>query len=106
MDKPNISYIEQLSGDDEAFKKEFINILLTEFPVEKKTYEKAITDTNYEDAVQIVHKLKHKFNILGMSGAYSLAVDYEEELKLKIMDKDPQFNEILKTIEGYLKTIK
>jgi len=40
-----------------------------------------------------------------MSGAYKLAVDYEEELKLKNMDKDPQFNEILKIIEGYLKTI-
>ncbi len=105
MDKPNILYIEQLSGDDEEFKKGFIDILLAEFPIEKETYEKAISETNYEDAVQIVHKLKHKFNILGMSHAYRLAVDYEEELKLKKMDKDPQFNEILKTIEGYLKTI-
>ncbi|MFX0558257.1 Hpt domain-containing protein [Maribacter sp. CXY002] len=105
MDKPNISYIEQLSGDDETFKKEFINILVTEFPQEKKTYEKAISDINYEDAVQIVHKLKHKFNILSMSQAYTLAVDYEEELKLKNMEKDPEFNEILIIIEGYLKTI-
>lgn len=105
MDKPNLDYIKELSGDDTVFEKKFIDILKTEFPDEVKTYKKAIVEVNYYDAAQIVHKIKHKFNILSMSNAYALAVVFEEELNAQNMQRDSEFLGALKIVETYLKLI-
>lgn len=105
MDKPNIEYIKKLSGDDTEFEKQFIHILKTEFPEEVKTYEKAIVEVNFYDAAQIVHKIKHKFNILSMTNAYALAVVFEEELNSEDMQRDSEFLRALKIVETYLKSI-
>jgi len=105
MSMPNLDYIKELAGDDIEFENQFIQILKTEFPSEKVFYEKAISENNFYDAAQIVHKLKHKFNILGMTDAYALSVTYEEELNAQNMEKDEQFLNALCTIETYLKTI-
>ena len=105
MNTPNLDYIKELAGDDKEFQNEFIHILKTEFPKEKKVYETAILEKNFFDAAQIVHKLKHKFNILSMSNAYALSITYEEELNAENMGKDNQFLKALNTIENYLKTI-
>ncbi len=105
MDKPNLDYIKELSGDDTEFEQQFINILKTEFPEEVKTYKKAITEVNFYDAAQIVHKIKHKFNILSMTNAYALAVVFEEELNAENVHRDSEFLEVLKIVETYLKSI-
>ena len=105
MDKPNLDYIQKLSGDDKEFEKQFIDILKAEFPEEALTYEKAISEVNYYDAAQIVHKLKHKFNILSMTNAYALAVVFEEELNAENMGRDSEFLEALKIVDVYLKSI-
>lgn len=102
---PNISYIIELSGDDADFQKKFITILKEEFPGEKGTYLDAVQQKDFATAVEIVHKLKHKFNILSMYDAYALAVTYELELKNNDFSNDQEFMVALNVVDSYLKTI-
>ncbi len=103
--EPNISYIIELSGDDSDFQEKFINILKEEFPEEKAVYLNAVQQKDFTNAVEIVHKLKHKFNILSMYDAYALAVTYELELKNKDLGNDKEFIIALNVVDSYLKTI-
>ncbi len=105
MEQPNLSYIKQLAGGDTAFEDKFITILKDEFPGEKEEYEKALREERLHDTALIVHKLKHKLNILGLEEGYGLAVLYEEELRSGTSGLSKTFREILDTIENYLKTI-
>lgn len=105
MDKPNMNYIEQLADGDKAFEQQFISILKEELPKEKEAYLKSIAAHDFEEACQIVHKLKHKFNILGMENAYRLSVKFEDELKRNNMAINREFIEVLGLMETYIKKI-
>ena len=102
---PNLNYIKELSGEDISFKKKFIDIIKQEFPEEVNTYCHHLEHNQWHMAAEIVHKLKHKFNILGMEQAYGLAVIYEENLRKKDTGLDKDFQEILNHISQYLRTI-
>ncbi|EAR02319.1 hypothetical protein [Maribacter sp. HTCC2170] len=104
-EQPNLNYIKELAGDDIDFENRFIAIVKEEFPVEKDTYVGYIEQELPRAASEIVHKLKHKFNILSMEGAYKFAVTYEERLREGNTEMDMDFRKILETIETYLKTI-
>jgi len=105
MDIPNISYINELSGNDIQFRESFIQMLKDEFPLEKIEYIDNINSNNTEAAWQIVHKLKHKMNILGLEESYKTAVIFEEELRLGNSRLNDEFMKIMNTIENFLKTI-
>ncbi len=105
MDKPNLNYIKELAGDDYDFEKEFIAILKQEFPLERDIYKEAIERKDYHEAWQIVHKLKHKLNILSMERAYKLAVVFEAELKAKDFASHKDFCHVLDNIDNFLKII-
>ncbi len=106
LDVPNLTYIKELSGEDSAFEQKFIRVLKDEFPEEMKTYVAHIEkQVNHEAAAEMVHKLKHKFNILSMEQAYALAVSYEEELLEGTADSHDIFMQALQQIKTYLKTI-
>ncbi|WP_297766270.1 Hpt domain-containing protein [uncultured Muriicola sp.] len=105
MEQPNLTYIEKLSGNDEIFKNKFIAILKDEFPIEKEEYYQSLNASKTKETALIVHKLKHKLNILGMEKAYGLSVFYEEELNKGNTSLAPKFKSILDTIESYLNTI-
>ena len=104
-EKPNLIYIDQLSGDDAAFKQKFLVILKEEFPDEQQEYLESIRSKDGERAALIVHKLKHKFNILGLHQGYQLAVDYEKALYTGDFTMDPDFMDVMGRIEAFLKTI-
>ena len=76
IEQPNLNYVDELAGDDVAFRGQFIDIIKTEFPLEKEEYFGHVTNTRFKETAEIVHKLKHKFNILGMQESYKLAVAY------------------------------
>ncbi|MGB5378906.1 Hpt domain-containing protein [Muriicola sp.] len=105
MEQPNLTYIENLAGKDEAFKNKFIAILKDEFPIEKAEYYQSLNASKTKETALIVHKLKHKLNILGLEKAYGLSVIYEEELKKGNSSLASEFTSILDTIESYLNTI-
>ncbi|TMM56655.1 Hpt domain-containing protein [Maribacter algarum] len=102
---PNLKYIKELSGDDAAFEQKFITILKEEFPLEREAYHDHIEKNDFQMAAEIVHKLKHKFNILSLSNAYKLAVVYEEELRAGNTDRDDNLRTILNQIKDYLNTL-
>ena len=70
MEKPNLSYINELSGGDEAFKNKLITIIKKEFPEEKEVYFKNFKAKNFKASAENVHKLKHKISILGLEKSY------------------------------------
>jgi len=105
MDIPNLKYIDDLAGDDAIFRKQFITIIKEEFPQERLIYLDLIAKNQFKDTADIVHKLKHKFNILGMENSYRIAVEYEKQLLKGEKDNEAEFKAILSTIEKYIITI-
>ncbi|MDO1514140.1 Hpt domain-containing protein [Maribacter confluentis] len=105
IERPNLKYVDELAGDDIAFRNQFIEIIKDEFPIEKKEYLDHIAQNKLKETAEMVHKLKHKFNILGMEKSYQLAVDYEKELLMGKTNSEPKFMTVLDTIESYIKTI-
>lgn len=102
---PNLDYIKELSAGDEMFEKKFITIIKEEFPREKETYLENLKNENYRETMDIVHKIKHKINILGLQNGYRLAVRYEEELRYGNPGLQTDFLAILKTMETYIKSL-
>ncbi|AUP77647.1 histidine kinase [Flavivirga eckloniae] len=105
MEQPNFSYIDTLSGGDEAFKSKLINIIKTEFPEEKEVYFQNIAINDLQKASENVHKLKHKITILGLEESYKVASDFEKSLKENKEVGKEDFQNILKVITDFLETI-
>ncbi|WP_055434821.1 Hpt domain-containing protein [Lacinutrix algicola] len=105
MEQPNQSYINSLSGGDEAFKQKLIDVIKSEYPEEKEVYFNNYNAQNYKLAADNVHKLKHKISILGLEKGYEVAVAYENNLIDGSIDQKEQFEAILDSITNYLKTL-
>ena len=105
IEEPNLSYINQLSGGDEAFKTKLITIIKTEFPQEKTIYFKNLTAKNFKEASENVHKLKHKISILGLEKSYAIAADFENNLKKNKEVGKEEFDNILQAITDFLNTL-
>lgn len=105
MEIPNLNYIKELAGEDIEFENKFIDIIKKEFPEEVDTYLGHIQTNELLMAAEVVHKLKHKFNILGLEKAYGYAVTHEEDLREGNIKMDMDFRAILNGITKYLTTI-
>lgn len=105
MEQPNFNYIKEMSGGDVVFEKKIIEILKTEFPLEKETYLKFKELNQYKEIAEIVHKLKHKISILGLEKGYSCAVDYENNLRKERFKGEEEFEAVLQSMTDYIKTI-
>ncbi len=106
QERPNLDYVEELANGDEAFKAKFIAIIKEEFPLEVAEYLDNVENKRPRATSENVHKLKHKFNILGLHEGYRLAVRYEEDLRLGDTTLEGDFKAILETISDYIKTIR
>ena len=104
-EQPNLLYIKKLAGEDKAFEEKFIAIIKEEFPLEQKEYLSYVESKRYKETSEIVHKLKHKLNILGLEKSYRLAVQYEDDLYNANTKLEKEFKIILKNIEDFIKTI-
>ena len=99
---PNLDYIKEISGGNEDFEKKFLNIIQTEFPKEKEDYIAFLESNELEESAKVVHKIKHKLGILGLTGGYKLAVQYEEDLKYGNTKLQDEFQQILESVEGFI----
>lgn len=102
---PNIQYIKEISENDISFQQKLISIIKKEFPKEKAALIKQINLRKYELAGDIVHKLKHKINILGMNEGYFIANNLEIELRQNKQHSFPKLLLVLNAIESFLKQI-
>lgn len=105
MENPNLSYINQLADGDKEFEQQFITILKEELPKERELYLKSIAEGDFEEAGQLVHKLKHKFNILSMEDAYRITLAFEDGLKVGNTDRASDFLKELNTMNEFLNNI-
>ncbi|MFD0964849.1 Hpt domain-containing protein [Pseudofulvibacter geojedonensis] len=102
---PNLKKIEEISDGDDVFKKKMIDIIKQEFPKEKQDYYFYLEQNKYQESALIIHKLKHKINLLDLEEGFKLAQDFEVELKNNKLDLKDSFEELLATIEAYLTTL-
>ena len=105
MEKPNLNYLKEISGGDIIFEKKMLEIVKKELPEEIKSYKNFIELQNYNQAAEIVHKIKHKISILGLEKSYQVAIDYVEELKKKNIDSKVQFENILKVMVNFISKV-
>lgn len=102
MEKPNTTYIDQLSGANYEFRDKLIAILKRELPEEISAYQMKIESGDFQSAAQIVHKLKHKISILGLEKSYYLAENYEDNLVQNSKILQPEFEIILKSMQEFV----
>ncbi|MBF01845.1 MAG: histidine kinase [Flavobacterium sp.] len=105
MEKPNLTYIEQLAGDNSEFKAKMIAILKKELPEEIAVYKSQMQNNNWQEAAQSVHKLKHKVSILGLEKSYYLAETFEENLKNKVSTFQNEFEIVLEAMSNFVQTL-
>ncbi len=104
-EKPNTAYIERLAGDNAEFRTRFIGILKAEFPVEKANYLSLMERKQYDEAWQEVHKLKHKFSILGLEEGYDLASRHEENLRDGVATLHEAYLSVLQNVDEFIQTL-
>ncbi len=102
MEKANSVYIDQLSGDNVAFREKMIAILKKELPEEVATYYNQIDNNNYLHAAESVHKLKHKISILGLEKSYYIAEKFEDNLKDNSLELKSDFDSIIKIMQDFV----
>jgi HPt (histidine-containing phosphotransfer) domain-containing protein len=102
MEKPNINYIKEMSGGDTEFEEKIISILKKEFPEEKEIYFNRLEENDLKKISDIVHKIKHKISILGLTNSYNVAVGYEKSLLDGSMEGKDNFEAILNNMTEFL----
>ena len=107
MEQPNLKYIEQLARGEESIKKTLIGVIKTEFPDEIRDYFSSIEIKDFKRIEDNVHRIKHKFSILGLESSYNNAVAFELNLRENILLKKQkeEFKNTLEVISKFLKTI-
>ena len=105
MEKPNLNYVDALSGGEALVKNKLIEIIKSEFVLEKSAYYKSLKNKNFKALEANVNKLKHKISILGFVKRYQLANAYEHHLREHQLTGAAEFEKTLTAITAYLKTI-
>lgn len=107
MQQPNLDYITEIAGNDSEMKATLISVVKSEFPEEKECYYKCLQKKDFKEIEEIVHRIKHKFSILGLEKSYANANAFEESLREHCFHKQQQedFEQMLLVISNYLKTI-
>lgn len=105
-EKPNLSYIKQLSGGDLTFEEKLIDIVKKELPKEIEAYKNNINHKNFELAADNVHKLKHKISILGLELSYQLATNYEDDLREQNLSRKNEFENVLQEMMNFVEELK
>jgi HPt (histidine-containing phosphotransfer) domain-containing protein len=102
MEQPNLTYINDLSGDNLEFRAKLIGILKKELPEEINCYSQQMANTIYFEAAQSVHKLKHKISILGLEKSYYIAEKFEANLNNNSTGLQADFENILKIMQEFV----
>ncbi|QTE21762.1 Hpt domain-containing protein [Polaribacter cellanae] len=102
MEKPNLNYIQQISGGDKDFEASMLTILKEEFIKELSLIKKNFKKEDYIQLSFNIHKIKHKISILGMEKSFELASEIEQEIKNGNTEQYANLIIILERIGVYL----
>lgn len=104
-EQPNIEYIEKLANGQLDIKERLILVLKQEFPVEIAQYKENIASSNFEQAAENVHKIKHKIALLGLEKSYYSSQIYEQNLRNNVTNNQIDFETAIIKIQEFLKNI-
>ncbi|MFS4493261.1 hypothetical protein [Maribacter sp. 2308TA10-17] len=102
---PNLSYVEEIAGNDHIFMKRFIKLFKEEFLWEVGMYLRYINEKEPRSAAEIVSKSKYKLSMLGLENAFDFANTHEENLQAGDLSMHSGFQRILKIVNEFLKGI-
>ncbi|MBF4519346.1 Hpt domain-containing protein [Flavobacterium sp. ANB] len=102
MEQPNLNYIDQLCGEDDAFKQKMIAIIKKELPLEIDSYHKFMQEQHYKLAAECVHKLKHKISIFDLEKSYDITHEYENHLLNGTLESEDKFESILQLMQNFV----
>ena len=105
MEKPDLSYLNSLSGGDKSFENKILEVIREEFPGELNEYTENVKNKKLKLAAENVHKLKHKISILGLKKTYALAVKHEDLLKASNTSLVEDFGAALDILTDYINKI-
>lgn len=100
---PNLSYVEEIAGTDYDFAKRFVSLFKEEFSWEVGMYLHYLKKDKPRAAAEIVGQSKHKFSVLGLQNAFSLANKHELKLHQGNTELDDEFRKILIAVLAFLK---
>ena len=103
--RPNIDYIKKLADGSREFEEKMIEILKEEYPREKELFLEYFDNDHLMKAADMIHKIKHKFSMLGMEDEYMFSVDFEEQLRVENIVNYPDFLAILNITDNYIKEL-
>lgn len=102
---PNLSYIAQLSNGNKMFEKNLLNIIRRELPKEIEAYQSNLSEGNYTESAGCVHKINHKFKILGLINGFKIAEDYRNNLLKNNQVLKLDFEGILPRLLLFIKSV-
>ncbi|OSY87666.1 histidine kinase [Tenacibaculum holothuriorum] len=105
MIQPNLTYIQKLANGDKDFEQQLLAVIQKEFPTEKTLYFNLLKEKKYNELAELIHKIKHKFTILGLEKETILASNFEKDIKEQNFNLQEKFETILNTISDFLTTI-
>lgn len=86
----NLSYLREISENNESFFKDFINLFLQNAPQSIVDLETALAKKDWEGVRQAAHKIKPSLSYLGMKEVHQAAATVEEFAKERIkLDEIP-----------------
>ena len=104
-EQATLTYINEIAGNDVAYQQKLLDIIKSEFPEEKAQYIHFYNTNNFIQSAEMVHKLKHKINIFGLEQSYTIAKDFENQLRDNNNQLHSKFLTILEHIETYLNNL-
>lgn len=102
---PNLNYINELARGDESVKNELLQVIKSEFPEEKQDYLDSLLTKDFRKIEENVHRLKHKISILGLEDSYTIANQFEHNLREHSFEKQKDFEKIITKISDYIDTL-
>lgn len=102
---PNLSYLEEIAGEDRDFEQRFMKLFKEEFLWEVGMYLRYIKREEPRAAAEIVAKSKYKMSMLGLKNAFHFAVDHEEKLHIGDASLHKGFKQILRKVNKFLESI-
>lgn len=100
--EPTFSYLDELSGDNQAFKLKIIQIILEDLPKDFDSYTYALGIQNHHRAAEFVHRITQKIAFLQMTESIKLADEHEMQLRQGDTTYIKEFNEIVDKILTFL----
>jgi len=78
----DFTYLSEMSGGDQTFVKEMIELFLQELPVTLSRMEEELTNQNWDNIANIAHRIKTNFMMVGLSTQSEIALEIEKSIKM------------------------